>query len=160
MNTTISFKNRELTGIANTLGQFKLKGKASLGRSALIRKLASKQEEYVSDRVLIQQKYFEADKDGNLKTQDDGSDKLVPKPELSDKKDPSRLSKDSESNLMSEMNELSDELANINFSEYSDRFKALKLSLEDYPYEVEKDDAIVYERVYDQLENAFSKGEK
>lgn len=160
MKTTISFKNRELAGIANTLGQFKLKGKASLGRSTLIRKLASKQEEYVSDRVLIQQKYFEADKDGNLKTQDDGSEKLIPKSELSDKKDPSKLSKDSESNLNVEMNELSDDLANINFSEYSDRFKGLKLSLDDYPYELEKEDAIVYERVYDQLEQAFSKGEK
>ncbi|MBO2724823.1 DUF1617 family protein [Lactiplantibacillus plantarum] len=160
MKTTISFKNRELAGIANTLGQFKLKGKASLGRSTLIRKLANKQEEYVSDRVGIQQKYFEADKDGNLKIQDDGSEKLIPKSELSDKKDPSRLSKDSESNLNAEMNELSDDLANINFSEYSDRFKGLKLSLDDYPYELEKEDAIAYERVYDQLEQAFSKGEK
>ena len=56
MKTTISFKNRELAGIANTLGQFKLKGKASLGRSALIRKLANKQEEYIADRVEVQQK--------------------------------------------------------------------------------------------------------
>ena len=91
MKTTISFKNRELAGIANTLGQFKLKGKSSLGRSTLIRKLANKQEEYIADRVLIQQKYFEADKDGNLKTLDDGSEKLIPKPELADEKDPSKV---------------------------------------------------------------------
>ena len=159
MKTTISFKNRELAGIANTLGQFKLKGKASLGRSALIRKLANKQEEYIADRVEVQQKYFEADKEGNLKTLDDGSDKLIPKPELSDEKDPSKLSKDSETNLNSEMNEVSDDLANIDFSEYSARFKALKVSLDDYPYELEKEDASVYERVYDQLEQAFSKGD-
>lgn len=160
MKTTISFKNRELAGIANTLGQFKLKGKASLGRSALIRKLANKQEEYIADRVEVQQKYFEADKEGNLKTLDDGRDKLIPKSELADEKDPSKLSKDSEEHLNAEMNEVSDDLANIDFSEYSARFKALKASLDDYPYELEKEDAIAYERVYDQLEQAFSKGEK
>ncbi|MGX9222513.1 DUF1617 family protein [Lactiplantibacillus plantarum] len=160
MKTTISFKNRELAGIANTLGQFKLKGKASLGRSTLIRKLATKQEEYVADRVGIQQKYFEADKDGNLKTLDDGSEKLIPKPELADEKDPSKLGKDSESTLNSDMNELSDDLANIDFSEYSSRFKGLKASLDDYPYELDKEDAIVYERVYDQLEQAFAKDSK
>ncbi|MCJ2382882.1 DUF1617 family protein [Lactiplantibacillus plantarum] len=160
MKTTVSFKNDELVGIANTLGQFKLKGKASLGRSALIRKLATKQEEYISDRVGIQQKYFEADKEGNLKTLDDGSEKLIPKPELADDKDPSKLGKDHEKKLNSEMNELSSDLSNIDFSEYSARFKALKASLDDYPYELDKGDAVAYSRVYDQLEEAFSKSSK
>ena len=58
------------------------------------------------------------------------------------------------------MNELSDDLANIDFSEYSARFKGLKASLDDYPYELDKEDAIVYERVYDQLEQAFDKDSK
>ena len=59
MKTTIEFKNSELTGLANILGGFKLKGKASLGRSVLIRKFSKKQEEFNDDLAEIQKKYFE-----------------------------------------------------------------------------------------------------
>ncbi|WIR73790.1 DUF1617 family protein [Lactiplantibacillus plantarum] len=160
MKTTISFKNSELAGIANILGGFKLKGKASLGRSVLIHKLALKQEEYTNDRVEIQRSYFEADDRGNLKTLDKESGKLIPKSEYADEKDPSKLGEEPETKLNKEMDDLTAEKATIDFSEYSPRFKALKAALDDYPYELEKDGAVVYSRVYDQLEEAFSKGEK
>lgn len=160
MKTTIEFKNSELTGLANVLGGFKLKGKASLGRTVLIRKFAKKQEEVSDDLVDIQKKYFETNEDGSLRVLKDSKDKLIPKPELADKDDPKKLGEKAVKELDNEIKDLNNDVSIIDFSEYSPRFKALKVALEDYPYELESDSAIVYERVYDQLEQAFSKGEK
>ncbi|WP_243899727.1 DUF1617 family protein [Lactiplantibacillus plantarum] len=160
MKNTIEFKNSELTGLANVLGGFKLKGKASLGRTVLIRKFAKKQEEVNEDRVEIQKKYFETDKEGSLRVFKGSEGKLIPRSELIDKEDPKKLGTKAAKELDDEIKELNNEKAIIDFSEYSPRFKALKDALEDYPYELESDSAIAYERVYDQLEQAFSKGEK
>ncbi|TEA95673.1 prophage protein [Lactiplantibacillus plantarum] len=160
MKTTIEFKNSELAGLANVLGGFKLKGKASLGRTVLIRKFAKKQEEVSDDLVDIQKKYFETDKEGKLRVFDGGEGKLIPKSELADKNDPKKLGPKAAKELDNDIKDLNNEVSIIDFSEYSPRFKALKVSLEDYPYELESDSAIAYERVYDQLEQAFSKGDK
>ena len=160
MKNTIEFKNSELAGLANALGGFKLKGKASLGRTVLIRKFAKKQEEVNDDRIDIQKKYFEIDEYGSLRVLKDSEGKLIPKSELADKKDPKKLGEKAAKELNDEIKDLNSEKAIIDFSEYSPRFKALKAALEDYPYELESDSAIAYERVYDQLEQAFSKGEK
>lgn len=157
MKTMVKFNNSELAGLANILSEFKLKGKASLGRTVLIRKLAQKQDEYVADRMQVQQKYFETDEQGNLKTVDDDSKKLIPKPELVDEKDPSKLSSKSTDDLNDEMSDLNNEETIIDFSEYSPRFKALKVALDDYPYELSSQDAVAYARIYDQLESAFTK---
>ena len=159
MKKTIQFKNSELLGIANILGSFKLKGKASLGRSVLIHKLAAKQDEYLADRVEVQNTYFESDDQGNLKTLDN-SEKLIPKKDFSDANEPSKLSSEAKEKLDKEMKDLADELVGIDFTEYSPRFKALKAALDDYPYEVEKDEAVVYSIVYDQLEDALSNTSK
>ncbi len=160
MKNTIEFKNSELTGLANVLGGFKLKGKASLGRTVLIRKFAKKQEEVNDDRIEIQKKYFETDKEGSLRVFKGSEGKLIPRSELIDKEDPKKLGTKAAKELDDEIKELNNEKAIIDFSEYLPRFKALKAALEDYPYELESDSAIAYERVYDQLEQAFSKGEK
>jgi len=160
MKTTIEFKNSELTGLANVLGGFKLKGKASLGRSVLIRKFAKKQEEVNDDLIDIQKKYFETDEDGSLRVLKGSNGKLVPKSELADKNDPKKLGSKAAKELEDEIKDLNNETSIIDFSEYSPRFKALKVALEDYPYELESNSAIAYERVYDQLEQAFSKGDK
>jgi len=160
MKTTIEFQNSELTGLANVLGGFKLKGKASLGRSVLIRKFAKKQEEVNDDLIDIQKKYFETDEDGSLRVLKGSNGKLVPKSELADKNDPKKLGSKAAKELEDEIKDLNNETSIIDFSEYSPRFKALKVALEDYPYELESNSAIAYERVYDQLEQAFSKGDK
>lgn len=160
MKTTIEFKNSELAGLANILGGFKLKGKASLGRTVLIRKFAKKQEEFNDDLAEIQKKYFETKEDGSLRVFENSDGKLIPKSELADEKDPKKLGEKSAKELDDEIKNLNNEVSIIDFSEYSPRFKALKVALEDYPYELESDSAVAYERVYDQLEQAFSKGDK
>ncbi|MGQ0478104.1 Prophage protein [Lactiplantibacillus plantarum] len=160
MKNTIEFMNSEITGLANILGEFKLKGKASLGRTVLIRKFSKKQEEINDDLVDIQKKYFETNEDGSLRVLKDSEGKLIPKSELADKDDPKKLGAKAAKELDDEIKDLNNEVSIIDFSEYSPRFKALKAALEDYPYELESDSAIAYERVYDQLEQAFSKGEK
>jgi len=160
MKTTIEFQNSELTGLANVLGGFKLKGKASLGRTVLIRKFTKKQKEINDDLVDIQKKYFETNEDGSLRVLKDSEGKLIPKSEFADKDDPKKLGSKAAKELDDEIKDLNNEVSIIDFSEYSPRFKALKDALEDYPYELESDSAIAYERVYDQLEQAFSKGEK
>ncbi|RDF99958.1 DUF1617 family protein [Lactiplantibacillus plantarum] len=160
MKNTIEFKNSELAGLANILGDFKLKGKASLGRTVLIRKFSKKQEEVNDDLADIQKKYFETNKEGKLRVLEGGEGKLIPKTEFADKKDPKKLGEKAAKELDDEIKNLNNEVSIIDFSEYYPRFKALKVALEDYPYELESDSAIAYERVYDQLEQAFSKGDK
>lgn len=160
MKNTVEFKNSELTGLANILGGFKLKGKASLGRTVLIRKFSKKQEEVNGDHADIQKKYFETDNEGKLQVSEGSDGKLIPKTEFADKDDPKKLNKKAIKELRGEIEDLNNEVSIIDFSEYSPRFRALKDALEDYPYELESDSAIVYERIYDQLEQAFNKGEK
>lgn len=146
MSKTMEFKNVELVTIANTLGEFKLKGKASLGRTRLISKLADKNEEYNDDRIEIQKRYFQVDEKGNLKT--DENKKLIFK-EGADVEQGNK-----------EMLDLGKEMAVLDFTEYSTKMTALLKGLEDYEYELSGKEATVFATVYDQLEKYFGTEEE
>lgn len=143
MKKMIEFKNSELVSIANALNGFKLKGKASLGRTRLIEKLTKKNDEFITDQKTIQKKYFQVGKDGEFAK--DQNDKLVPI-EGKDEKD-----------AQAEFDSLVNEKIGIDFSEYSERMLSLKKSLDNYDYEMSGMEANVYGRMFDELEEAFKK---
>ena len=141
MTKALTFKNAELAPIGNFLGGLSLKNKASRGRTKLIKFISTKNDEYNEDRKEALDPYF---KDGELL-------------------------KDAAGNIDQENNEkaakvaaeIEVEPAVIEFTEYSDKMKALYEAIIDYPSEFDGTDAAIYDLLMDQFEAAFEKdGEK
>ncbi|MCP0885924.1 DUF1617 family protein [Ligilactobacillus sp. WILCCON 0076] len=142
MSKLIEFKNADLVPVGNFLAQAKLKGKASRGRTKLIKLLEDKNKEYNEDREEIRDPYFAKDDEGKSIVKDD---KYVLKDET--KAD----------DLNKELIDLANENSKIEFTEYSEKFKALYEALNNYDYELSNADAVLYDLVLDQLENNFEK---
>ena len=70
MTRTIKLQNADLVPVGNFLGKLKLKGKASRGRTKLIKLLEAKNKEYNEDREEIRDPYFEHDEKGDRVTKD------------------------------------------------------------------------------------------
>lgn len=142
MTKTIKLQNADLVPVGNFLGKLKLKGKASRGRTKLIKLLEAKNKEYNEDREEIRDPYFEHDDKGERVT-----------------KDNAYVLKDSTkgADLNKELTDLAKEDAVIEFTEYSEKFQALYEALNAYPYELADADAALYDLVLDELENNFEK---
>ena len=145
MTKTLEFKNLELAPIANALGTFRLKGMASRGRSKLIKLLSAKNDEYNSDMQELQDPYILKDKDGkNVPGDQPNTFKLVE-------------DKDKRKELIEERQKLNEEKAIIEFTEYSNKFKALYDELKNYNYELSDQVAVSYDLLMDQLEKNYEK---
>ncbi|MCP0886922.1 DUF1617 family protein [Ligilactobacillus sp. WILCCON 0076] len=142
MSKLIEFKNADLVPVGNFLAGLKLKGKASRGRTKLIKLLEDKNKEYNEDREEIRDPYFEHDDKGERVTKDNAY-------VLKDKT--------KEKDLNKELIDLANENSKIEFTEYSEKFKALYDGLNNYDYELSNTDAALYDLVLDQLENNFEK---
>lgn len=142
---TITFKNGELTKIANFLGNLKLKNMASLGRTKLIRLIATKNEEYQSNLDEIRNRYFVKDENDKFKSE---NGKLIYK----DKADKSQANNDVE--------ELANDKAVISTTEYSNRFKKLYQALQDYDGEFSNEEALAYEVLMDAFDECFINGKE
>ncbi|WP_311408383.1 DUF1617 family protein [Liquorilactobacillus uvarum] len=142
MSKTLEFRNVELLPVVNFLAGLKLKGKASRGRSKFMKLLVKKNDEYIDDRDETRKPYFIKDKSG----------KLVAKNGKYQYKDPS---KDKE--LTDELNNLGEEKAVIEFTEYSQKLQTLYLALSNYEGEFSGQEAVLYDLVMDQLEINFEK---
>lgn len=140
---TITFKNGELTKIANFLGNLKLKNMASLGRTKLIRLIAAKNEEYQGDLDEIRNRYFVKDENDKFKFE---NGKLVYK----DEADKSQANNDVE--------ELANDKAVISTTEYFNKFKKLYQALQDYDGEFSNEEALAYEVVMDAFDECFANG--
>lgn len=142
----VTFKNGELVTIGNTLAEFKLKGRASLGRTWLIKHLEDLKKQFSADQLAIQKNFFKTDKDGNFVYKEDQKTLIL--------KDDNTMGE-----VQKEFDQLVNEHVSIEISSYSERMKALSQALEDYPYELEGQKALVYALVVDQLDKAYGKGE-
>lgn len=143
---TLTFTNGQLVAIGNTLAEFKLKGRASLGRTWLIDHLEELNKQFNADRLATQKNFFETDEDGDFVYQKDNKTLIL--------KDDYTMGE-----AEKEFDQLVDEPVSIEISSYSARMKALFHALEDYPYELEGQKALVYALVIDQLDKAYGKGE-
>ena len=142
----VTFTNGELVTIGNTLAEFKLKGRASLGRTWLIKHLENLNEQFRADQLATQKNFFKTDKDGDFVHKEDKKS-LVLKDEYT------------MDEAQKEFDQLVDEPVSIEISAYSARMKALYHALEDYQYELEGQTALVYALVFDQFDKAYGKGE-
>lgn len=142
MTKTIKLQNADLVPVGNFLGKLKLKKKASRGRTKLIKLLEAKNKEYNEDREEVRDPYFEHNEKGDRVT-----------------KDNAYVLKDSTkgADLNKELVDLAKEDAVIEFTEYSDKFRALYDALNSYEYELADSDASLYDLLMDELENNFKK---
>lgn len=142
MTKLIEFKNGELVAVGNFLAQAKLKGKASRGRTKLIMLIEEKNKEYNEERDTVRDPYFQVD---------DKGEKIV--------KDKKYVLKDvtKGKELDKELADLAAETVGIEFTEYSEKFKALYEELNNYGYELSNADAVLYDMILDKFEKSFEK---
>ncbi|MFT8882666.1 MAG: DUF1617 family protein [Liquorilactobacillus hordei] len=142
MTKLIEFKNGELVAVGNFLAQAKLKGKASRGRTKLIKLIEEKNKEYNEERDTIRDPYFQVDEKG---------EKIV--------KDNNYVLKDTSKgkDLDKELADLAEEIVGIEFTEYSEKFKALYDALNNYNYELSDTNAVIYDLILDKFEKNFEK---
>lgn len=142
MSRTLRFKNQDLVTLGNGLNEFKLKGKASIGRSRLVSKMNDKVQEFNEDRTDIQRHYFKEDKEHHEFLKDENN-QLIPLPGA-----------DLDQGTV-EMQDLGKTEAVIDFTEYSEKMIALLKGLENYPYELSGQEAIIFDIIYEQLEKTY-----
>ena len=135
MTKTLTFKNAELAPVGNFLGGLSLKNKASRGRTKLIKFISTKNDEYNEDRKEALEPFF---KDGELLKDADGNVDQV-----------------NNAKAAKVAAEIEAEPAVIEFTEYSDKMKALYEAISDYSGELSDTDATIYDLLMDQLETAF-----
>ncbi|MFT9098521.1 DUF1617 family protein [Liquorilactobacillus sp.] len=142
MTKLIEFKNGELVAVGNFLAQAKLKGKASRGRTKLIKLIEEKNKEYNEERDTVRDPYFQVD---------DKGEKIV--------KDNKYVLKDTSKgkDLDKELADLAEETVGIEFTEYSEKFKALYDALNNYDYELSDANAVIYDLILDKFEKSFEK---
>ncbi|MFJ6960271.1 DUF1617 family protein [Lactiplantibacillus plantarum] len=143
----LGFKNGELVNVYQALQGYKLKGRASLGRTWLGKRLADANKQFNEDRTATQKVYFKTDDDGEFVYQADKKTLIL--------KDDYTMAE-----AQSNFDELINEEITIDVSQYSARIKSLYQALEDYPYELEGQTAEVYAVLFDELDKAFGKGDK
>ncbi|KZU38063.1 hypothetical protein Nizo2741_1528 [Lactiplantibacillus plantarum] len=142
----LTFTNGQLVAIGNTLADFKLKGRASLGRTWLINRLEDLNKQFNADQLATQKNFFKTDEDGEFVYKEDKKTLIL--------KDGYTMEE-----AQKEFDQLVEEPVSIEISSYSARMKALFNALEDYPYELEGQTALVYALVFEQFDKAYGKGE-
>lgn len=141
MTKTLTFKNSELAAIGNFLGTLSLKNKASRGRTKLIKLISTKNDEYNEERKDALEPFIKKDEAGNdVEGDTPGSVVLIEE-------------KQDEVNVA--IKEIDNESAVIEFTEYSEKMKALYDDIADYPTEFSNQDAAAYDLLMDQLESVF-----
>lgn len=126
----INFKNKELVPIATFLGNVKLAGTASRGRTKLIKLLAAKNIEYSEDRRDALSLFFDGDT-------------LIP---------------EKEAEARAAANEVESETASITTDEYTDKLIALRDGLTKYSEPFKGENALIYDLILDQLDKLEEKG--
>ena len=141
MTKTLTFKNEELAAIGNFLGTLSLKNKASRGRTKLIKLVSAKNDEYIEERKDVLEPFIKKDEAGN-NVEGDTPGSVV-------------LIEEKQDEATAAIREIDEESAVIEFTEYSEKMKALYDDIADYPTEFSNQDAAAYDLLMDQLEMVF-----
>ena len=139
---TIKLENQLLVPVFTFLQSVNLKAnKASRGRTQLLKRLEEKSKEFNEALTEIRKEYFEVDENGELVVVDDQyefkdkENKVTLKVELNDK-----------------VEELNKEQFEILFGEYSTKYDALFLALDNLEIEISGQEAFVYNELMDAYE--------
>lgn len=128
---SIKLKNFEVTPVYNFLAGAELSGKASRGRSKFIKRLEEKSKDFFDDLTDLQKQYFKTNEDGEFIK--DGEKKLIYKDE------------NQKEEAGEQMQALNNELVEISFGEYSEKFKAMFKALDEYDKPMSNLDADAYD---------------
>lgn len=134
---TVTFKNGELSIIKNFLNGVKVSGKASRGRSKLLKLLAKKEQELNDDLNDVRKPYL---------ILGDNGEPLIENNNVKFK------DKEAREKATADIIELFDEKAVIDITEYHDKLYALYNALNEYEYDLFGDDANAYDLLLDELE--------
>ncbi len=141
MTKTLAFKNKDLAAIGNFLGTLSLKNKASRGRTKLIKLISTKNDEYNEERKEALEPFIKKDEAGkDVEGSTPGSVVLI---------------EEKQDEATAAIKEIDEESAVIEFTEYSEKMKALYDAIVDYPTEFSNQDAAAYDLLMDQLESVF-----
>lgn len=135
--STLKFKNGDLASIQEFLSGARLSGKASRGRSKLIKLITAKEKELQEDFDETRKPFILLDENGNPIIENQG---VKFKDETARQK------------ATNEMIILLDEEAVINVTEYEAKLVNLYDALADYPHELDGKQAAGYDVLLDQLE--------
>ena len=134
---TIKIKNSSTAPIHNFLNGIALTGKASRGRTQLMKRLDEKNKEFLDDLTELQKEYFKTDKNGDLISDENGT--LTPLGEAEAREAEEKAA------------ELQQEVVEINFGEYSSKYEALFGALDELDVPLVGQQA----ELYDTLMNAY-----
>lgn len=135
---TIKIKNIETGQIFNFLQNLGLKGKASRGRTQLMKRLDEKNKEFLDDLTELQKEYFKTDENGDLISDENG--KLTP------------LGEAEEREAVEKATELQQEVVEINFGEHSSKYEALFGALDELDVPLVGQQAELYDTLMDAYE--------
>lgn len=140
----LTILNKDIKNFLEFLDKLEItNGRASRGRSKLIKLISRKFDEYQEEIAEIRMPYFEKDKDG--KPLVDGNYYVF-------KKDVNK----------NELNKLLTELGNdeaiVDYSEYAQKMEELYHFLEDLSMPLKETDAGVYDIIMDSFEESFDRG--
>jgi hypothetical protein len=142
---TIKIKNIETGQIFNFLQNLELKGKASRGRTQLMKRLDEKNKEFLADLTELQKEHFETDKNGDLISDENGM--LNPLGEAEARE------------AETKGGELQQEVVEISFGEYSSKYEALFSALDELDVPLVGHQAEVYDTLMTAYES-IEKGDK
>lgn len=134
---TVTFKNGELSIIKKFLDDVKVSGKASRGRSKLLKLLAKKEQELNDDLNDVRKPYL---------ILGDNGEPLIENNNVKFKDEEAR------EKATADIVELLDEKAVIDITEYHDKLYALYSALNGYEYDLSGNDATAYDLLLDEFE--------
>ena len=138
----IKIENKELPKVLGFLERLTAKGKYSLARSRMVNLLKKKYQEYLDEQKQIVENFADKDENGEPITKEDGT---------------FQLSKIANKEANKELASLSEELAIIEYGEYSSRLKDLEEFLNGYEEDLTGDDAQGFFDLVDAFENKEEK---
>ena len=147
---TIKLENKDISPAILFLKSLSMIGQPTRGKQKFVERLVEKNNEYLEQEKEVIKRYAKTDEEGNLELSEDG--RFDWKDEITDQEKYS---------LSEEREELSAEIAEISFVEYSNKYEALFEVLDNWQEPITPEYSYIYDKLMDQYEaNEETKEEK
>lgn len=140
---SLKMENRLIQVVFEFLREVTLKGKASRGRSKLLKRLEEKDKELQENRNEIRKEYFEVDENGEFKIDEDGTNLIFLE----------SVTEEDKKILTDSLLDLDKEPFEITFTEYSTQYEALFKALDNLDEELSGNKALAYDELMTAYEN-------
>lgn len=137
---SIELQNKDLAPAIMFLKSLSMGGKATRGKQKFIERLIEKNKEYAKNEEEVVKPYCSIDAEGKLVIIDN---------HFQLKED---LVEEDKEKMAIERNELSEEVAEISFGEYSGKYEALFMALDDWQESIAPEYSFIYDKLMDEYE--------